>query len=93
MTIKRVTLSDKLEKGLKKIPQNIIQRLKTWVEIVERDGLSEARKIKGFRDKKLQGKRKGQCSIRLNRAWRAIYTIKKETIEFVLIEEVNKHEY
>lgn len=44
-------------------------------------------------DEPLKGNRKGQRSIRLNRHYRAIYVIKKETIEFVEIQEVTKHEY
>ncbi len=50
-------------------------------------------KIKGYHDEPLKGKRKGQRSIRLSKSYRAIYTIKKNEIEFVSIEEVNKHDY
>ena len=38
-------------------------------------------------------KRKGQRSIRLNRAYRAFYVVSKSAAEFVSVEEVNKHEY
>jgi len=42
----------------------------------------------------LKGERKGQRSIRLNIAYRAIYTIKENgIIEFAYVEEVNKHDY
>lgn len=52
------------------------------------------RKIPGFHDEPLLGKRKGQRSIRLNIAYRAIYVIDKEdVIQFVDILEVNKHDY
>ena len=48
----------------------------------------------GYHDEALRGKRKGQRSIRLNRAYRAIYTIDKSgNINFIEILEVNKHEY
>ena len=49
---------------------------------------------KGFHDEPLKGKRQGQRSVRLNRAYRAIY-VEHETGEVELIEvlEVNKHEY
>ena len=40
-----------------------------------------------------KGKRKGQRSIRLNRAYRAFYVVSKGAAEFVSVEEVNKHEY
>jgi len=48
----------------------------------------------------LKGKRAGQRSIQLSKSFRAIYTVKQEetakrnqTIKFVLIEEVAKHDY
>jgi len=41
----------------------------------------------------LQGKRKGQRSIRLSRANRAIYEIKQDEAVFASIEEIGKHNY
>lgn len=75
------------------MPNHIQQKLRGWVELVEEEGLEEARKVKGFHDEPLKGKRLGQRSIRLNRAYRAIYVVIKEKIEFVSVEEVSKHEY
>lgn len=50
--------------------------------------------MKDIHDEPLKGKRQGQRSIRLNKAYRAIYIINKEgVIHFVEVEEVNKHEY
>jgi len=64
------------------------------VDAVERDGLHEVRKIPGYHDEPLKGKRQGQRSIRLSRAYRAIYAVRNEgPAEFVSIEEVSKHEY
>lgn len=61
---------------------------------VGRNGLHQVRKIPSYHDEPLKGDRLGQRSIRLNRAYRAIYIVKKdEEIEFLRIEEVNKHEY
>ena len=61
---------------------------------VEAIGLEEVRKVPGFHDEPLKGDRKGQRSIRLNRAYRAIYVANKGgTVEFVSVEEVNKHDY
>lgn len=74
-------------------PRPIIDKLQSWIEAIEIEGLREVRKLSGFHDEPLKGKRKGQRSIRLNRSYRAIYTIQKDKIEFVLIEEVNKHDY
>ena len=60
------------------------------MEAVESEGLEQTQKIRGYRDEALTGNRKGQRSIRLNRAYRAIYIVKDKRI---LIKEVNKHEY
>jgi proteic killer suppression protein len=91
--IYEVDISKSAVKELKKVPSIIVDKLQSWIEAVELRGLREVRKLPSFHDEPLKGKRKGQRSIRLNKAYRAIYTIKKDTIEFVLIEEVNKHDY
>ncbi len=91
--IKHVEFSRDAEKDLKKLPEHIVKKLLLWVNLVSKLGLENARKTPSFHDEPLRGKRKGQRSIRLNKAYRAIYVIRKEEIEFVLIEEVNKHEY
>ncbi len=88
-----VQLSKQAKKDLAEMPNHIQQKLRGWVELVEEEGLEEARKVKGFHDEPLKGKRWGQRSIRLNRAYRAIYVVIKEKIEFVSVEEVSKHEY
>ncbi len=44
-------------------------------------------------DEPLKGDRKGQRSIRLSRSYRAIYRVVKDHVVFILVEEVNKHEY
>lgn len=89
-----VKLSAKANKDLKKIPLPITLKLIAWIEDVGSRGLSEIRKISGYHDEPLQGKRKGQRSIRLNKAYRAIYIIDSSgVISFVEIVEVNKHDY
>lgn len=89
-----VILTTKAKKNLKKLPLFIVLKLQTWIDAVGHSGLSEVRKIPGYHDEPLKGERQGQRSIRLNIAYRAIYTInKKGVISFVEIEEVNKHEY
>jgi len=71
-----------------------LDKLETWVDAVERDGLHEVRKTPGYHDEPLKGNRQGQRSIRLSRAYRAIYVVQNEgPAEFVSIEEVSKHEY
>lgn len=64
------------------------------MDLVEHEGLEESRKIPGFHDEPLKGKRKGERSIRLSRAYRAIYSVRsKGKISIAYVEEVNKHEY
>jgi proteic killer suppression protein len=77
----------------KESTKHIVVRLQRWVEFVEHDGLMEARKIPGFHDEPLRGKRAGQRSIRLSRAYRAIYRVVDDVIEFALVKEVHKHDY
>ena len=63
------------------------------VASIEYVGLAETRKIKGYHDEPLKGDRKGQRSIRLNQAYRAIYVEEAGQVHLVIILEVNKHEY
>ena len=88
-----VVISKNALKDLRKVPRPILDKLQSWIEAIELEGLREIRKLPGFHDEPLKGKRKGQRSIRLSRSYRAIYTIEKDKIEFVLVEEVNKHDY
>ncbi|MBA3238109.1 MAG: hypothetical protein H0T62_07145 [Parachlamydiaceae bacterium] len=88
-----VTLSD-VEKDLKKVPQHIIIKLLAWVDDVSVRGIREVRKTPGYHDEPLKGKRLGQRSIRLSKAYRAIYVIDDaNNIAFIKIIEVDKHEY
>lgn len=52
--------------------------MQTWIHAVGCYGLREVRKIKGYHDELLKGKRAGQYSIRLNKAYRAIYIIEHD---------------
>ena len=92
--INSVVLSARAQKDLERVPQRISFKLNSWILAVQLKGLEEIRKIPGYHDEPLQGVRFGQRSIRLNRSYRAIYKIwKNDIVEFVVIEEVNKHEY
>ena len=94
MDIYTVIISPKAKDELKKVPVYIAKKLGSWVDAVSHDGLLEVRKIKGYHDEALKGSRVGQRSIRLNRAYRAIYEIRKDgATELVNVEEVNKHDY
>ena len=89
-----VEISKNAVKELKKIPAYIRKELLAWVVLVEEKGLSEARKIPSYHDEPLKGDRVGQRSIRLNRAYRAIYIVRENgNVEFIIVEEVNKHDY
>ena len=92
--IKTVRISQVAKKQLRKVPAQVVKKFRTWVISVESEGLEKVREIPGYHDEPLRGRRKGQRSIRLNRAYRAIYKITKEgALELVNVEEVNKHDY
>ena len=90
----KVEISKFARKQLLKVPHFIAKKLKAWVDAVETEGIEEVRKIPGYHDEPLKGERAGQRSIRLSLSYRAIYTINHDgDVEFVLVEEVNKHDY
>lgn len=91
--IKVVVLTGRAKKDLRAVPMQVLDKFEAWVQLVEAIGIEEVRKIPGFHDEPLKGGRKGQRSIRLNRAYRAFYVVNKGAAEFVFVEEVNKHEY
>ena len=63
-----------------------------WIKTIEEYGIREVRKRPSYHDEPLQGKRIGQRSIRLNKAYRLIYSeIKKE--KYIELMEVHKHDY
>src|SRR5260364_337777 len=89
-----VTLSPQALKDLKKVPLHIAIKLQAWIDDVGHRGLMAARKIPGYHDEPLKGKRPSQRSIRLSRAYRGIYNIDEhQNIQCVEIVEVNKHDY
>jgi len=92
--IYRVELSKRARKRLQTVPRHIVETLAAWVDDVEERGLEEVRKISGYHDEPLHGNRLGQRSIRLSRAYRAIYRVcNNASIEFVSVEEISKHAY
>ncbi len=92
--IRRVELSARATKDLRRVPAQVLDKLELWVRMVEMTGLAEVRRIPGFHDEPLKWNRKGQRSIRLSLLWRAIYEIAKDgSVEFVRVEEVTPHKY
>lgn len=95
MDIFEVKLTKKVEEKLSSLPKPVVFKLLHWVETVKFSGLRETRKIPGFHDEPIKGKkREGQRSIRLSKAYRAFYEIDKTgAVHFVEVIEVNKHVY
>jgi len=94
MNIYNVIIKEKLKEKLIKLPKHIVVKLYNWVDAVSQDGLMEVRRVPGYHDEPLSGSLKGKRSIRLSKAYRAIYEIKKnQQMELVEIVEVNKHDY
>ena len=85
---------DKVRKKLKKIPIHIVRTLQRWALQVETLGIVEVRKIPGYHDEPLSGKRKGQRSVRLSIHYRLFYVeVHDNEVNLIQVEEVNKHEY
>jgi toxin HigB-1 len=94
MNTYKVIITEPAKRDLRKVPQHIAIKLYQWVEAVSHDGLLEVRKVSGYHDEPLQGNRKGQRSIRLNKAYRAIYELSTNgQMDIVEVMEVNKHDY
>jgi proteic killer suppression protein len=83
-----------VDKQLDRIPDAIGRKFRIWVALVEESGIRETRKYRGFHDEPLKGDRQGQRSVRLNRAYRAIYVEREvDVVALVDVIEVNKHGY
>lgn len=92
--IRTVVLTEAAKRDLRRVPTHVARKLLAWVDAVEKDGLEEARKVPGYHDEPLKGTRRGQRSIRLSRAYRAIYVVNKDgETELASVEEVNRHDY
>lgn len=94
MEVYQVRLSKQAERDLVKVPEYIALKLQAWIEDVGCRGIRAVRRVSGYHDEPLQGRRFGQRSIRLSRAYRAFYRqLQTGEIEFIQILEVNKHDY
>jgi len=92
--IRSVRLSRRAEKDLERVPDHIAFKLRGWIDAIEYEGLERVRRIPGYHDEPLEGIWRGHRSIRLSRAYRAIYRITTdESLELVYVERVTKHEY
>ena len=90
----QVVASKKFGKQLRRIPEYIQRAISAWIGDVEDAGIRAVRMRKGYHDESLKGKRRGQRSVRLNRAYRLIYEENKRgEIHLIIILEVTKHAY
>lgn len=89
-----VDITEDAANDLARVPIHIASKLEYWINAVEKYGIEVVRKVRGYHDEPLKGDRKGQRSIRLNKAYRAIYIeTKTHEVRLILIVEVNKHDY
>ena len=89
----RVKIDEKILDKVAKMPPQIGRKLAFWIEAVAHQGLAQVRKTPGFHDEPLVANRLGQRSIRLNKAYRAIYIEIDGEPVVVEIIEVSKHKY
>lgn len=93
MLITIVKSTKRARKSLEKAPIQVVKAYATWERSVAEHGLAMVQKIPGYHDEPLSGKLRGIRSFRLSLGYRGFYQIVKERIEFVSLEEVNKHDY
>jgi len=92
-SIRRVRIARRAEKQLRRVPTHIRAHLLAWINMVETDGLESARRVPGYHDEPLLGRRASQRSIRLSRSYRAVYRVIGAMSRIVSIDEVSKHDY
>jgi len=92
-TITAVIITKAAEKGLRKVPMHVRVNFFAWMDAVTHEGLETVRKVPGYHDEPLTGRRLGQRSIRLSKGYRAFYKIEGTTAKLVSVIEINKHEY
>lgn len=93
MIITLVRSTKRARKTLEKAPKQVVQAYGVWELTVGEVGLTEVQKISGYHDEPLHGKLKGLRSFRLSLGYRGYYRVVSGSIQFVMVEEVNKHDY
>ena len=92
--IRRVRETKRAVRSLSRAPQVVRVNYLLWRGQVEESGLEAVREVPGYHDEPLQGKLRDVRSVRLGRSYRLFYRIVSiETLETVVIEEVNRHDY
>ncbi len=82
-----------VEKELLKTPKALVIKFQKWVDDIEKYGLEEVRRVRGWHDHALKGGRAGQRAIYLNKQWRAVYVIEGAGVKIVRVIEVHSHAY
>ena len=75
-----------IQKILKRAPSEVVKSYEAWKRILELQGPSGLKLIKGFHDEALKGEWKGFRSSRLNKQWRVIYKVEIDYLEIFIIE-------
>lgn len=88
----KIEYSRLFDKQIRRVPETIRKRVRSWLFAVESQGIWEVMKSPGFHDEPLKGDRRGQRSVRMNKAYRLIYRIIENRIHIELLE-VHKHDY
>lgn len=82
-----------VERDLLRTPKPLVIKFQKWIDDIEKYGLEEVRKVRGWHDHTLKGDRAGQRAIYLNKQWRAVYVIEGAGIKIVRVIEVHPHAY
>ncbi len=82
-----------VEKNLLRTPKALVIKFQKWVDDIEKYGLEEVRKVRGWHDHALKGNRAGQRAIYLDKQWRAVYVIEGDEVKIVKVIEVHPHAY
>jgi proteic killer suppression protein len=92
--IDRVEITKRAERSLAGVPRQVAAKFFYWKQQVEEHGLEFVRTIHGYHDEPLQGKLKGYArSVRMALGYRTYYRVIGTSVQCVLVEEVNRHDY
>jgi proteic killer suppression protein len=89
----KIQLTGKFKKQIQKVPSHIQEAASVWIESVKEIGLEQTNVAKGYNAEHLKGPRKGQRSVRMNKAYRVIYTVENGEVQVICLLEINKHKY
>ncbi len=77
-----------------KVPRQVAAKFFYWKQQIEEHGLEVVQRIPGYHDESLHGKLKKYVrSVRMALGYRAYYRLIGESVRYILVEEVNRHDY